>query len=184
MTRPPRPVYLMLPSHRTSDSAALCAGFVDQLARWPQVDEDVLLGIVEFSTFTNELAPLGHPLDQSARAQLSGFAGTCYAGLFDGMAGIVAYDAYRFAAARRRLGVPLIVVVIDTPPEPDDQWAPALHRLREFGPMIVAIEVGGEADGFAGDIAETPGPSISASDADDAARLAAAAVSARVWGIG
>lgn len=184
MTRPPRPVYLMLPSHRTSDSAALCAGFVDQLARWPQVDEDVLLGIVEFSTFTNELAPLGNPLDQSARVQLSGFVGTCYEGLFDGMAGIVEYDAYRFAGEGRRLGVPIIVVVIDTPPDPDDQWAPALHRLCGVGPMIVAVGVGGKADGFAGDISQTTGPSVSASDADDAALLAAAAVSARVWGIG
>ncbi len=80
MTRPLRPVYLALPSYRTDDSAVLCSGFVDELARRPQVDEDVLLGIVEFATFVNELAPLGGSLEQCAGAQVSGFRGVDYAG--------------------------------------------------------------------------------------------------------
>lgn len=184
MTRPLRPVYLALPSSRTDDSAVLCSGFVDELARRPQVDDDVLLGIVEFATFVNELAPLGGSLEQCAGAQVSGFRGVDYAGLFDGLALLLDYDAYRLSSSAIRVGHPVVVMVLDTPPASDDDWRASHRKLCSTEMFITAVCLGDHVESFADAVAIPSGHRVRATDAHHAARAAAAAVAAQVWGIG
>ena len=184
MTRPLRPVYLAVPSYRTDDSAPLCSGFVDELARRPQVDEDVLLGIVEFATFVNELTPLGGSLEQCAGAQVSGFRGVDYAGLFDGLALLLDYDAYRLSSSAIRIGHPVIVMVLDTPPAPDDDWRASHRKLCSTEMFITAVCLSDHVESFGDAVAIPSGNCARTTDVHHAARAAAASVAAQVWGIG
>lgn len=149
--RPPelQPVYLVVPSIGARDSVA---GFVDALAVDPTLAERVLLSVTEYSTFVDELLPLGDRLEAAARVAPSGFTGLSYASAFDGLARLLAYDRYRLAEDGVRIGRPLVVVIVHAAPSIDDSWHEGHRALvddERAAPVVVAVVTDPSAESFA-----------------------------------
>ena len=184
MTRPARPVYLAVPSDATDCGAQLFSDFVDDVARHPLAVDDILLGVVEYATFATELAAVGSTLAQCARVTLSGFTGTRYTHVLDGLAQLLEYDAYRLNSGGVRTGMPLITMMLCVPPGDDDPWAEAHQRLSATGAALTAISLGEDTAAFAQKVICGPGTTLHVKDSRHASRAAADAVAAQVWGIG
>ena len=180
-----QPVYLALPSRGLGEvapqlgaSTAITA-FVDHLARHPATAESAAVGAVEFCAFVNELGPLGTPLRTIARLSVSGFDGLSYTALFDELAALLRYDAYRLVDDRCRLGRPMIALLLDAPPAADDDWKPAHCRLTapdddDTVPEILTVAISPAAQSFAEQVAFPAERSAVAAGPADAGRRAAA----------
>lgn len=126
-----QPVYLAVPSHSLHDAPRdyFFSDFADRVARSAVAADRVRLAVVEYCEFLHELAPLSTALADVARLRVSGFCGTDYRALFDGLRQLLEYDRYRFAGPRARLGRPLILIVAERAARPDDRWREAHDRL-------------------------------------------------------
>lgn len=147
-----QPVYLAVPSRSLHDTPVqpFFAEFTDRLARNAVTAERVWLSVVEYCDFVHELAPLGAPFADIARQRVSGFRGTDYRALFDGMRQLLDYDRYRLAGPRTRLGRPFILVIAERAPRLDDHWPEAHARLlRAVAPQMRVLATTRAASGFA-----------------------------------
>ncbi|WP_370500180.1 hypothetical protein NWT09_31010 [Mycolicibacterium sp. jd] len=100
--------------------------FVDHLALNPASVERTLIGVAEYSSFLNELCPLGSPVEKIVSTVVSGFDGINYAQLFNGLAELLEYDRHRVELP---LGRPVVVLIVTQPPARDDEWSGAYQRL-------------------------------------------------------
>jgi uncharacterized protein YegL len=144
------PVYLVLPS-RPSDrpdgtgGLTTAADFVDALALHPTTGERVLLGVIEYSDFANELAPLCDRLDAASRVNVSGFDGLDFAAVLTSLAAQLDYDRFRFAQRDSRIGRPVVVLIVDAEPADGEDWREAHDALVRAGddtstaPVVVAV---------------------------------------------
>jgi hypothetical protein len=104
--------------------------------------------------------------------------------LFDGLALLLDYDAYRLSSSAIRVGHPVIVMVLDTLPAPDEDWRASHRKLCSTEMFITAVCLGDRVESFADVVANPSGHCLRTTDAHHAARAAAASVAAQVWGIG
>lgn len=176
-----QPVYLAVPSRGLGsfESDAAIEGFVDALAVHPAAAERVVLGVVEYSTFVNELFSLGGRMEDAARVTVSGFSGTSYASSFEDLARLLEYDRYRLSGQGVRGGRPLIAMILDAAPQPGDQWEDGHRVLVEstFGsPVIVAVTTDATALSFADLVAYPTQLRAVATNSTQAGEVAAAIV--------
>lgn len=147
-----QPVYLAVPSRSLHDAPVedFFAEFADRVARSAVATDRVRLAVVEYCDFLNELAPLGTALADVAHLRVSGFRGTDYRALFDGLGQMLDYDRYRLSGTGARMGRPFILVVADRAPRPDDHWRGAHSPLfGAAGPQMRVLATTRAVSGFA-----------------------------------
>lgn len=183
-----QPVYLLVPSRgygmpTPTELDPVIAGFIDALAVCPAAAEGMLIGVSEYSTFVNELFPLRAAWEDAVQVSVSGFDDLDFAASFDDLARLVAYDGYRLAGQGVRACRPLIVMILDTAPLPDDDWASGYRALcgtadeaDHAAPIIVTVALNATAREFAKTIAHPAVWTSVAGNVDGAGALAASAV--------
>lgn len=129
------PVYLVVPS----TARGVIGPFVDRLAMDPVAAERTSLAAVEYSSFVHELFPLGTPLEHCARVEVSGFSETCFSTTFIDLVGLIDYDRHRLAERHIHARRPIVLLVVDSQPEVNDDWRAAHGDLVGSNGVVVAV---------------------------------------------
>jgi uncharacterized protein YegL len=187
------PVYLAVPSSGTAPLGAadpVIASFADGLALHPTMTERVLLGVVEYSQFANELCPLGTTLESAAHLAVSGFDGISFGALFNGMAQLLEYDRYRLSGHGVRLGRPVLAVIVNSTPSVGDCWHDDHRSLIDLSdavgrgaPVVVAVSTAAAAVEDAAAMASSADLHATATDSARAGEVAAS-LTVRACGCG
>lgn len=152
-----QPVYLLMPSGGWERAGAPIEAFIDTIAVDPVIAERVLLAVVEYSTFINELYPLGDQLEDAALVTVSNFDGLSYASAFESLVRLMEYDRYRLSDDGVRLGRPLVIAIVHRAPADDDAWLDEhkgiVGREGEAAPVIEVVATDPSARAFADEIA-------------------------------